>query len=204
MYVLPSLPSAAFSNFCVELFSFILSPKGFLRLSFPVAVAPAFPLKRSAARADIQPDEDAQGVRHVSDDLLDRLRELSHQCGNGQVLVPSSPLFLSLSRFYGSSCPPPASGSLSGCRLVVRLAKLREFLSRFDACFPLPLFHPYAACQILLYGSELHLQRGPPGVFLPPLPFEEPLPPLDFFPPPDRVHLLLRRLGCSGGSHERD
>src|SRR4030067_2446118 len=92
MYVLPSLPSAAFSNFCVELFSFILSPKGFLRLSFPVAVAPAFPLKRSAARVDIQPDEDAQGVRHVSDDLLDRLRELSTQRGDSQDLVPCGKL----------------------------------------------------------------------------------------------------------------
>src|SRR4030066_2076258 len=68
--------------------AFFCHPRGFSVIHSGLQGQPAFTLKRSVAWADIQSDEDAQGVRHVSEDLLDRLRKLSHQRGDGQDLVP--------------------------------------------------------------------------------------------------------------------
>jgi hypothetical protein len=86
------MPAPAFSNFFVELFGFFCHPRDFSVICSVLQGQPAFYLKRSIAWADIQSDEDAQGVRHISDDLLDRLRKLSHQRGDGQDLVPCGKL----------------------------------------------------------------------------------------------------------------
>ena len=46
----------------------------------------------SPARTEIQPHEDALGVREIADDLLDRFRQLAHQRWDRQNLVAAREL----------------------------------------------------------------------------------------------------------------